>query len=297
MTLPVGQSSKRWCLFLFAVFLGLVLLGVVGPRELTPALHAQESSSSAEEGEEDKNMVAHILDSLKWFLPLLGFVSIAMIAICVLLAMDLRMGNAVPADFVADFTDIVNKRQFKGAYDLARNDSSMLGKVMTVGMGRLQYGIEDARDAAFQMVDTVRSNKEQMVAYLATIGTLGPLFGLVGTVWGMIGAFRQLGKFTIDPKTGNKVPKISSTKLAEEISHALCVTLVGVALSVPAIFFHTFFRNRIMRLSMETSNVADDLLTQMYHNSKKPGGPTQPEMQLPPADNRAGAAQAAIKPK
>ena len=69
-----------------------------------------------------------------------------------------------------DFTDIVNKRQFKAAYDLARNDNSYLGRVMTTGMGRLQYGIEDAREAAFQMVDTIKSSKEQLVAYLATIG-------------------------------------------------------------------------------------------------------------------------------
>jgi biopolymer transport protein ExbB len=43
-----------------------------------------------------------------------------------------------------------------------------------------------------------------------------------------------------------------------------------VALSVPAIFCHAFFRNRLIRITMDTSNIADDLLTQMYHNSRKP---------------------------
>jgi biopolymer transport protein ExbB len=49
------------------------------------------------------------------------------------------------------------------------------------------------------------------------------------------------------------------------------VTLVGVAIAVPAIFFFTFFKNRLMGISVNTSNLADDLLTQMYHNSKKTG--------------------------
>jgi biopolymer transport protein ExbB len=40
---------------------------------------------------------------------------------------------------------------------------------------------------------------------------------------------------------------------------------------VPAIFCHAFFRNRLTRIAMDVSNVADDLLTQMYHNSKKAG--------------------------
>src|SRR6266849_3885171 len=112
------------------------------------------------------------------------------------------------------------------------------------------------------MVDSVKSSKEQLIAYLATIGTLGPLLGLVCTVYGMIKAFMVIG-------TGNRV---NAQDLANAISHALVVTLVGVGLSVPAIFFHTFYRNRLIRLAMDTGNVADDLLTQMYHNSKKPGG-------------------------
>src|SRR5262249_24003100 len=64
----------------------------------------------------------------------------------------------------------------------------------------------------------------------------------------------------------------SPAKLADGISHALVVTLVGVALSVPAIFGHAFFKNRLTRIEKETGNMADDLLTQMYHNSKRPAG-------------------------
>src|SRR5262249_475992 len=58
--------------------------------------------------------------------------------------------------------------------------------------------------------------------------------------------------------------------LAKGISHALVVTLLGIGLSVPAIFCHAFFRNRLIRISLDTSNIADDLLTQMFHNSRKP---------------------------
>ena len=39
---------------------------------------------------------------------------------------------------------------------------------------------------------------------------------------------------------------------------------------MPAIFFNAFFRNRITKVTMDVGHIADDLLTQMYHNSKKP---------------------------
>ena len=44
---------------------------------------------------------------------------------------------------------------------------AQLARVLTTGMGRLQYGIEDAREAAFNMVETIKSGKEQLISYLA----------------------------------------------------------------------------------------------------------------------------------
>jgi biopolymer transport protein ExbB len=235
-----------------------------------PAARAQDGGDEAKQGEQNldkpaarpETLFMHMIKSVG---PVFGimflFISIAMVAMIVLLAMDLRMGMAIPPGFVEDFTDTVNKRRFKEAYEMARADSSYLGRVMTTGMSRLQYGIEDARESAFNMVDSIRASKEQLIAYLGTIGTLGPMFGLVGTVYGMIKSFKVLGE--------GGAP--SPAKLADGISHALVVTLIGVALSVPAIFCHAFFKNRLTRIEKETSNMADDLLTQMYHNSKKAG--------------------------
>jgi biopolymer transport protein ExbB len=210
--------------------------------------------------EKTHNLFTHIVSSAGWFFgPLLFFVSIALVTLIVLLAMDLRMGVAVPPSFVDDFTEMINKKQFKQAFDLCRNDNSFIARVLTAGMGRLQYGIDDARDASLNMVDSVRAGKDNLITYLATIGTLGPMLGLVGTVYGMILSFMEL--------SGGGTPK--PEKLAEGISHALVVTLLGIGISVPAIFCYSFFKNRLTRITMDTSNLADDLLTQMYHNSKR----------------------------
>jgi biopolymer transport protein ExbB len=235
----------------------------------TPAARAQDAEETKQPDQSQEkpparaeNLFMHMIKSVG---PIFGIlfllISISLVALAVLLAMDLRMGMAIPPGFVEDFTDTVNKRRFKEAYEMARADSSYLGRVMTTGMSRLQYGIEDAREAAFNMVDSIRASKEQLIAYVGTIGTLGPMFGLVGTVYGMIKSFKVLGE--------GGAP--SPARLAEGISHALVVTLVGVALAVPAIFCHAFFKNRLTRIEKETGNMADDLLTQMYHNSKRSG--------------------------
>ena len=122
----------------------------------------------------------------------------------------------------------------------------------------LDYDFSVESAAGYGQV-SYKINDKLTFTYLATIGTLGPLLGLVGTVSGMIGAFREL----------SGANKLDVGRLAGEFSHALVVTLAGVAIAVPAIFFYAFFKNRLTNITQATSNLADDLLTQMYHNSKK----------------------------
>jgi biopolymer transport protein ExbB len=242
--------------------------------------------------------IAHFVGSLGliWG-PIMAIISICLVALIIMLFLDLRMGVAVPTHFVEEFTDTVNKRQFKQAFDLARNDSSFVARVLTAGMSRLQYGLEDAREAAINMLDSVKSSKERLNSYLALVGTIGPLLGLVGTVVGMIGAFRKLGGNTADAVEG-AAKTLNAAALSVEISHALCMTLAGVFLAVVALFFNALFKNRIINVSMEAGNIADDLLTQMYHNSKKPApaGPVPtPVPGMAPVDQRAPAGVVPVK--
>ena len=274
-----GQVVRKAMRALLALAIVLILAFLFA---LSPAARAQDEGGD-KGGAADKtdtgkvpdapaapapppNLFRHIVVSAgPFFGGVLLLVSIGLVALIVLLSMDLRMQVAMPPAFVDEFTETVNKRKFREAFDLARNDSSYLARVLTAGMGRLQYGIEDARETAYHAVDSVRASKEQLITYLATIGSLGPMIGLVGTVYGMILSFMVLAQ---PGKTPNP------QDLANGISHALVITLLGVSLAVPAIFCHALFKNRLTRISMDAANVADDLLTQMYHNSKKPASST-----------------------
>ncbi len=70
---------------------------------------------------------------------------------------------------------------------------------------------------------------EMKISYLATHRPLGPMIGLVGTVWGMIMSFQEIAT------AAGSQPR--PEKVAEGISTALFITLEGITLSVPAIFF------------------------------------------------------------
>jgi biopolymer transport protein ExbB len=79
------------------------------------------------------------------------------------------------------------------------------------------------------------------------------MIGLVGTVYGMIIAFRVIALVGSTPQ---------ASQLAAGISTALYSTLEGIAISIPAIFFYAVYRNRIARLSLEVGMAAEPLLEQ-----------------------------------
>ncbi len=103
---------------------------------------------------------------------------------------------------------------------------------------------------------------EARISYLAIIGTLGPMIGLVGTIAGMIASFQEIAT------AAGAQPK--PEKVAEGISTALFITLEGVSLSVPAIFFFAMFRNRIALMAMESAKVADRTIVALLAAAKQP---------------------------
>jgi biopolymer transport protein ExbB len=125
---------------------------------------------------------------------------------------------------------------------------------------------------------------EHRTTYLSTVGTLGPMIGLVGTVYGMIRSFQVIA-------TAGSSPQASA--LAGGISTALFATLEGIALSIPAIYFFAFFRNRIARLSLEVAMTAESLLEQFSPGVRAPhplaaaSAPVPPRTALPPGAGNA----------
>lgn len=229
-------------------------------------LAAPVFAQNADVAETEPSFLFHFLRSIGWvFGSIFVALSVSLVMLIALLSMDLRVGVAIPPAFVEKFTDTVNARKFKEAFELARGDESYLARVLTAGMARLQYGIEDARDAAFNTAAAIKSTKDQLINYVAVISSLGPYVGLVGTVFGMILSFKELAR---------PGARVEPQRLADGISHALVVTMVGIGLAIPGLFFTVYFRNRTTRLATETENLADDLLTQMYHNLRKAGVPT-----------------------
>ncbi len=193
-------------------------------------------------------------------------ISIYFTALVIKLFMELRLSEAVPAALVDKLETAIKDRKFQEAYDACRDNDSFLARLVRSGVANLPNGRTEAKEAMNATQDEVVTAMEARISYLAIIGTLGPMIGLVGTIAGMIASFQEIAT------AAGAQPK--PEKVAEGISTALFITLEGVSLSVPAIFFFAMFRNRIAQMAVESAKVADRTIVALLAAAKQPK-PTQ----------------------
>jgi biopolymer transport protein ExbB len=174
-------------------------------------------------------------------------------ALVVWMAIYYRLEVAAPGELVRYVQDLVDQTRYNEAYQRVATDPSFLGRVLAAGVRKLPAGILHAQRTMELANEDITMEMEHRTTYLATVGTLGPMIGLVGTVYGMIISFRVLAIEGTTPQAG---------QLAAGISTALYSTFEGIAISIPAIFFYAMFRNRIARLSLEVGLAAEPLLEQ-----------------------------------
>jgi biopolymer transport protein ExbB len=204
---------------------------------------------------------------LKWFLDAAGpigvfllFISVYMVQLVVRLFMELRVSEAVPPALVDRLEAAIRDKKFQEAYDVCRDNESFLARLVRTGVANLPNGRPEAKEAMSSAAEEVVTGMEQRIGYLAIIGQLGPLIGLVGTILGMIMSFQEIAL------ASGTQPR--PEKVAEGISTALVITLLGISLSVPAIFFFALFRNRVAVLTMEATRVADRVINALVAAAK-----------------------------
>ena len=183
----------------------------------------------------------------------IALMSFYLIALVVWMALNYRASVAVPPELVQEVRGLLDQSKFNEAYQHLAEDPSFLARVLAAGVRKLPAGLAPAHRAMELANEDVTMQMEHRTTYLATVGTLGPMIGLVGTVYGMIKSFQFIA-------TAGSSPQAS--QLAEGISTALFATLEGIALSIPAIYFYALYRNRIARISLEVGMIAEPLLEQ-----------------------------------
>jgi biopolymer transport protein ExbB len=173
--------------------------------------------------------------------------SVILIALIIEHMLTIRRGALMPNGLAQQVHGMIAQKQFKQAEEVCRQNPSLLGEILQAGLSEvgidytaIEKGMEDASIEQ-------SSRLLRKIEYLSVIGSIAPMLGLLGTVWGMILAFLEF-----ESKAN---PQVS--ELAPGIYKALVTTLMGLSVAVPAVASFAIFRNRVDGLVAEAALLAE----------------------------------------
>ena len=97
------------------------------------------------------------------------------------------------------------------------------------------------------------SRLESYLPFLATTGNITPFIGLLGTVMGIIDAFREIGA----------QGTASIAAVAPGVAEALVATAAGLFTAIPAVIAYNYFLSRIRRTAFRLDTVTIELMTSL----------------------------------
>ncbi len=194
-----------------------------------------------------------ILLALGWFVYPLGLTSIVAAWVAIERLVVLRRGRVIPRPFVKRFFDMLEEGKLdpKSAMKLCEENGSPMAMVLAHGIkkwGKPSVEVEQA------IIDGGERQVSQLRSYLRVLNgaaTVGPLLGLLGTVWGMVESFNTIAL---------KAAMGKSDELAAGIGLALLTTVVGLLIAIPSLVMYMYLAGRVDSLVMEMDAVASDLV-------------------------------------
>lgn len=147
--------------------------------------------------------------------------------------------------------------------DLTANSSSLSGceQLFYVGFkeySRLQVAVNGSSAELIEGITRVMrvtlsrelEKLERHGSLLATIASVSPYIGLVGTVWGILQAFIALGS----------VQHATLQMVAPSIAEALITTALGLLVAIPALIAYNYLMSFVRKIEQNHTNFMEEFI-------------------------------------
>ena len=193
-----------------------------------------------------------------WVIILL---SVAAGALVVEHLLTIRRSTMIPQELADRLFQLVKTGDRAKAVELCQANPGFLSNVVLPALmqpwSRWDYVEKAAEDALADQTGRLYRKTD----WLSLIGNIAPMLGLLGTVVGMIVAFRQLsisGGMAI------------GADLAEGIYLALITTVEGLIVAIPTLAIHSILTNRVTTLAGDVAFTVEQILRPIKFAAKKP---------------------------
>jgi len=194
----------------------------------------------------------------------LFLLSIFSVMLVIVYFLTIRRGAVVSNGFMATADALLRKRDHLALLAVSNRHGEAIARVVqkTLDFSTKNPGadFQEIREIAETEGSRVAASLNNRVTYLADIGTIAPLLGLLGTVFGIISSFGALG---------SDLGTARYAQLSHGISQALINTAAGLSIGIPAMIFYAFFRGRVQKLISELEAACTHVLALLSLQSNR----------------------------
>jgi len=242
----------------------------------TAALHAQETSVVPAPGSHPGGAVTPVtllglIQSGGWAMIPLVVLSIVTVMLVLVYLFTLRRANIVSPHFMNTADVLLKKRDYVGLLAISSRHSESIARItqrmLDFATKNPHADLKVIQEIAETEGSTQAASLQHRIIYLADIGMLSPMIGLLGTVLGIIKSFGVLASKQTAEASRNVL-------LAAGVSEALVATATGLVLGITAMAFYAIFRGRVQSLISDLEIASTHVLSlfAINYNSKKREG-------------------------
>jgi biopolymer transport protein ExbB len=210
-----------------------------------------------------------LIESGGWAMIILGGMSVVTMMMVLMNLFTLRRSAILTPHYMNTADVLLKKRDYLGLLAISSRHSEAVARVV---QRTLDFATKNP-SASFEVIREIAESEgsgqaatlQHRPTYLADIGMLSPMVGLLGTVWGIIRSFGVLGS--------GQVAQSRDVLLAAGVSEALVATGTGLIVGITAFFFYAVFRNKVQSLisDLETASAhIVGLLAVNYAKKREP---------------------------
>lgn len=157
--------------------------------------------------------------------------------------------------FMTKIRQYVHEGNIDAAHQLASETTTPLGRMINKGLSRLGRPLPDIQAAIENEGQLEVARLEKRVSFVATVASLGPMIGFLGTVTGMITAFQDMAF------AGNN---IDIQLLSTGIYEAMVTTVGGLIVGIVCYFLNNLLVSRINKVVFELQVRADEFMDLLH---------------------------------
>ncbi len=185
----------------------------------------------------------------------LGAISILGLMLILAYLMTMHRGAVVSNRYMQAADALIRKGDYLGLLAVSNRHNEAIASVMERALNFLTKNptasMAEVREIAQAEGIRLASLWNQRISYLADIGSIAPMLGLLGTVLGMITSFTVVA---------NDVVSSRPMLLAGGVAEALITTAAGLLIGIPLMASYAFFRGRVQGMISDLEAASTVLL-------------------------------------